>query len=507
MNRLLLSSCAVIMSFAGRAEAEPAWCAPVQGKLMHASLQDALTSSDPRTAIPGIVTALCHAKPGSEESQRGREVEAARQRIMKRLAMLESDWPDAAVWAAEHQGKLMSTTGLDVDAKKAWTALTPIEQLVTISRADDSSSYVADALGAKLSEVGRFAYVLDCLRVRRGVVDWAMCQGDLDQLDRKKLAAELRTSAGSTGYERMALRIDVLELDDKLRAHAAAVKDALAKEPGYQAVFAAAAAGRAIWAKTDPKLHELVTAMDDARITNSRRLYAGCADTTWPALRTAIAAIPASKLSPGDAETRRHERAMGAIANDPNAYLAALAYVQCTGESGGLLVRWLADAMNRWPGFRGPRTTALTTIMNAGIELDDRSARLEFPSVSNSWLGGNGSSKGGGRGKVAKVDKQGKTAVITFSPKLETFTYCASRKSSNKIVQIRSDGVLVYESWCTSHKQATENQASKPQTVDVQYLAGVKPGVFVEVVDDVVLYVWPSGKATVPSHVAGVEVK
>ena len=510
MNRLLLSSCAVIFLVAGRAEAQPAWCKPVESKLMHASLKDALTSSDPRDALPGIVTAICHAKPGSEEMQRAREVEVARQRMMKRLDMLESDWPDAAAWAAEHQGKLMTTTGLDVDAKKAWTALTPVEQFVTISRADDGSHYVADALGAKLTEVGRLAYIIDCLRVRRGPVEWAICQGDFDQLDRKKLAAELRTSAGSTGYERMALRLDLQELDDKLRVHAATVKDALAKEPGYQAVFAAATAGRAAWTKTDPKLHALVATMDDARITNSRRAYAGCVDKTWPALRAAIATIPAKKLAPVDDQLMRHERAAGAIANDPNAYLAALAYVQCTagGEGSGLLARWLSAAMNRWPGFRGPRTTALTTIMNAGIELDDRDARLEFPRISNNWLAGGGtSSSSSGRGKVGKVEQQGKTAIVTFSPKLEKVSICTGTKTSNKIVQIRSDGALVYESWCTGYKQGIENHASKPQTVDAQYLAGVKPGAVVEIIDDVVLYVWPNGAATVPSHVAGVEVK
>jgi hypothetical protein len=499
-----------VVLIASRAEAQPApWCKPVEGKLMHASLKDALTSTDPREAVPAIVSALCQAKPGSEEAQRAREVEAARKRMMTRLDMIETDWPDAAAWASEHQGKLMSTTGLDVDQKKAWTALTPIEQFVTISRADDNSHYVTDALGAKLTEVGRFAYILDCLRVGRGAVEWAICQGDFDALDRKKLAAELRTSAGSTGYERMALRMDLAELDIKLRAHTTTVKEALAKEPGYQAVFAAAAAGRATFAKTDPKLHALVTAMDDARITNSRRAYAGCVDKTWPALRAAIATMSAKKLAPvGD--RARHERAAGAIANDPNAYLAALAYVQCTmgGEGNGLLARWLADAMNRWPGFRGPRTTALTTIMNAGIELDDRDARLEFPSLSNSWLASGGtSSKGSGKGKVGKVEKQGATAVVSFSPKMETFTYCASHKSSNKIVQILSNGTFVYETWCTGHKQATENFASKPQTVDAQYLAGVKPGAVVEIVDDVVLFVWPDGKATVPSHVFGVEVK
>ncbi|MBA3501045.1 MAG: hypothetical protein M4D80_09870 [Myxococcota bacterium] len=477
---------------------------------MHASLKDALTSSDPREAVPAIVSALCQAKPGSEEAQRVREVEAARKRMMTRLDMLESDWPDAAAWASEHQGKLMSTSGLDVDQKKPWTALTPIEQFVTISRADDSSHYVTDAFGTKLTEVGRFAYILDCLRVRRGAVEWAICQGDFDALDRKKLAAELRASAGSTGYERMALRMDLAELDVKLRAHAATVKEALAKEPGYQAVFAAATAGRAAWAKTDPKLHALVTAMDDARITNSRRAYAGCIDKTWPALSAAIATIPAKKLAPVDDQGVRHERAAGAIANDPNAYLAGLAYVQCAmgGEGSGMLVRLLADAMNRWPGFRGPRTTALTTIMNAGIELDDRDARLEFPRVSNNWLSSGGTSyKTSGRGKVGKVEKQGDTAVVSFSPKMETFTYCATRKESNKIVQILSNGTLIYESWCTSYKQATENRASKPQTVDARYLAGVKPGAVVEIIDEVVLYVWPDGKATVPSHVAGVEVK
>lgn len=510
MKHLLLSFVSIAIA-AAPADAEPAWCKPVAGKLMHGTLKDALTSPDLRESIPSIVEILCHARPDTEEARRAPEVEAARRRVMKQLAMTEADWNDAAEWAGEHQGKLMSTT-LDYDRKKAWSRLTPVEQFAAITKADDDASYVADAFGPKLSELGRFGFIVDCLEQRHGPVDWAICQPDIDQLDRGKIAAELRASPGSTGYERMALRLDLAELDARLVAHRAAVTEVLARDAAYQQVFATAAAGRKAWTASDAKLADLVLAMDDARITHSRRAYEGCHARTWPALQAAIAATPASKLvfhhDPGGPSP--FERAAGVIVNQPNGYLAALAYVICqhgTIETADYLGRSLAGSMVHWPGYRGPRTTALTAIMNAGIQLDDRDARLEFPRVDRGWIGSSTGASGGGGGVIASIKRTGDTAVITFAKKLERTTTCTQYKTGNRIVQITANGTFIYESWCVAEKPITVNRASPPQTVRAQYADGLAPGMVVSTVEDVVTFAWAKPGAKQPAIVAGVKVR
>jgi hypothetical protein len=506
IKKLLLSSL-VVLAFTNQADAEPAWCKPVAGKLMHGNLKDALTSNDPRDAIPSIVDILCHARSNTEEANRAREVEAARQRMMKRLAMTEADWSDAAEWASEHQGKLMSTS-LDYDRKKAWSALSSIEQFAAIAAADEDASYVADAFGPKLTEVGRFSYILWCFGSRRGPVDWAVCQPDIDQLDRAKFAAELR--GVGTAYQRMALRIDLVEYDAKLKEHAAAVKAALGKDGAYQKVFAAAAAGRKTWSTTDAKLADAALAMDDARITNSRRGFEGCHDKTWPALRAAIAAIPAKQFAVAAADERDgFDAAAGMIANTPNGYLAALAYVICkrAGERQDYFARSLGGAMQRWPGYRGQRTAAVSAIMNSGIELDDRDAKLEYPSTNHDWLGGTTGASGGGKGVIASVKSSGATAVVTFAKQLEQAQSCTNRKTSNRIVQIRSDGGLVYESWCAAYKTITVDRSSPPQTIAAHYAERLKPGMVAWIVEDVVTFAWAKNGAKQPAIVAGVEVK
>lgn len=503
---------ALLVALTTTAYAEPDWCRPVEQKLMHGNVTDALTNPDPRRAIPSMLDVLCKSRKGSEEYARRPEVEAARQRMMKRLGMVEADWADAGEWAAEHQGKLMSSS-LDYDRKKAWSALTPIEQYTAIVK-DSDASYYADAFGTGLSEVGRFGFIADCIS-HDNVVGWAICQPDIDQLDRVKLRSELRTSQGSTGYERMALRIDAYELEDKLVAHAAKVKAAIAKDPAYATVFQTAVAGRKRWSTTDAKLADLALAMDDARITRSRKAYDSCAEKTWSALAGVIAKIPAARLA--DAAVREAasasplERAATIIVGEPDGYLAAVAYVTCKGadERADYLARSLAGALQRWSGHRGPRTMALTAVFNAGIELDDRDAKIDYPVPTRNWFTGpaaNGST-GGGTGVIASVKITGDKAVITFVKKLANVTYCSQWKQTNRIVGITNQGYFIYGQTCLGHKTEAVNQADKPQTVDARYAATLAPGMLVWTADEVVMFAWTKPAAKLPAQVAGVAVR
>nr|MBA3819485.1 hypothetical protein [Deltaproteobacteria bacterium] len=184
--------------------------------------------------------------------------------------------------------------------------------------------------------------------------------------DRARFATELRASTSDSGYARMALRIELDEYDSKLKEHLAKVKEQVAKDPAYKKVFEVAAAGRKAWGNTDTALADLNAAMDDARITNSRKAFDGCEDKTWAAFKAAVSKIPAKKFAainhaPGSYQSPLAQVA-GIIAGDPNGYLAALAFMHCHkgGKEQDYLYRALGSALERWPGYRGPRTSAWT---------------------------------------------------------------------------------------------------------------------------------------------------
>ena len=117
--------------------------------------------------------------------------------------------------------------------------------------------------------------------------------------------------------------------------------------------------------------------MDDARATNSRKAFAGCEDKTWAAWKAAMATVPAKKFE-GMHDDRENgksfvDTAMGPIISNPSVYLASVAMHHLHDRRAGartrthdILIRLLGDAMQRWPGYRGPRTATQTAIMTAG---------------------------------------------------------------------------------------------------------------------------------------------
>jgi hypothetical protein len=147
-------------------------------------------------------------------------------------------------------------------------------------------------------------------------------------------------------------------------------------------------------------------------------------------------------------------------------------------------------------------------VLQAGIELDDRDARIDYPSIDRPWIQGSGSSWGGGTGSVAAIKAKGATAVIDFQKVKSKQTVCTKGHHTRRVTQIRSDGTLVYEYVCTARKTETLNEPpAPPQTVNARYARGLKKGMFISVVEDVVMVAYAKDGATVPSMVAGVPVK
>jgi hypothetical protein len=525
--------------FVTKAAADPpAWCSAVGNNRIDTSggIKDAVEDENARNALKNLVGRLC--KPDAEDKEHMKELEAARQRWSTRLDLTEADWVDVADYATLGQGERMNgevrinTNGQEIgigeSLKRAWSEFDALDQYAMIGRDAGASgdlaldhNYLVDAFGAKLTETGRFAYVRGCVKSsRNGPVQWAMCQGDIAQLDLQKLAGELRANKVYRGADKVRVRIEVDELKPVLVLHAAKIKKLIAGDPGYAKMFQAAEATRNEWLgreKTDAELIGLAAAMDDARATNSRKAFAGCEDKTWAAWKGAMATIPAKKFE-GMHDDRANgvsfvDTAMGPIISNPSVYLASAALTTCmtVGQDRGakhdVLIRLLGDAMERWPGFRGPRTATQSAIMTTGITLDDRDAKLEYPEVHRAFGGGGGSRSGGGDGVIGQLKPSGKTVTVEFKKQMVKQVQCAQVKYSNRVTQIRSDGTLIYESTCVKNETVIVDKSDAPQTVNARYLEGVKPGMFVSIIEDVVTAARAKPGSATPTMVFGVALK
>ena len=527
---------------AGHASASaPAWCKGAgkekidfditngNGDFKYKTDADDLADDD---ALTNIVGALCTPGPesdtdGAEAKKYHAELEAARTRWSKRLGMIDDDWVDAAAWAASDVGSrrgLDSYIKIDLD-KRPWSSLSPVEQYAGITRGSGISgtamldyTYFADALGPKISLAARLGYIKHCLDSNATPVDWALCQPDIDAFDMNALSAELRADKAGDGFTKMTIR---LVADGYARsrfpAHAADVKKLIAKDPAYAKLFELSANARKDWNQrwaADAALVALASAMDDANATHSRRALEGCDEKAWKAWQAAVAKVPAKTfagmhddLDNGDL---MYDAAMTALLTNPEVYLAGEAYALChAGDAKkDFFTKLLGDTLARWPGHRGPRNSAIVAIMKAGIELDDRDAKLDYPDVYRQWFpNGSGTHGGGAFGAVSKVKASGKSTHLEFAAVPVKVEQCSKEVVTHRIERIRDDGTLVYERRCLSSKMVTVNRASTPTDVDARFAAGLKPGMVVSVIEGVMIAAWPSNGAKQPSIVFGVGVK
>jgi hypothetical protein len=372
-------------------------------------------------------------------------------------------------------------------------------------------NYFVDALGGKLTETARLAYVEKCIDADE-VVLAAMCQADIDALDRKKIASELRADRSYTGYERMLIRFALDRLGAKLAAHAKEVETWKKKDPAYAKMFDLAVAARKSWETTagaNAQLLDLVLQMDDARATSSKKAFEGCEAKTWAAFKAGMATIPAKEfesLPTDEVPSTFLTGAIGIVGNSFPAYNAAIALYMChqgINKKDDLLAQTIGVALQRWPGYRGPRSAAFTAILTAGLELDDTSSKISYPTLVRVWL--QGSSSGGNMGTIAKIKKDGDFATIEFTPKFAKQEQCAQSKSTGRLVQITAGGTFVYGSVCLKYKTVTVNNAPSPAKVPVRYVEALKPGMNV-MAGAIVLAAWNKGTKA-PAVVAGAVVK
>ncbi len=500
---------AFVVAAGNPASADPEFCKTpgVDQLIISGGVDDAL-GDDPSRALTNLVAASC-GKAGGEGTKRAGELASARGKWSKRLDLTEAEWADVAAWST-HNAAQRNSPSLRYDAKQAWSTYDAIDQYANLRHGQVDAHYLADALGTRLTETGRLGYLARCLASRK-VGEWAICDHDTTVLDGKQLAGELRASTKHDGYERIVIRLELDRLRTRLAEHTATMKQLAAKDPGYAKLFALAADAHAQWAAKSPDaaLLDTVLAMDDARATNSTKAFEGCDERTWAALQTAIAAIPAKQFAnlKDDRDVPFLIGAVGVVINDPRGYLAANAHYTCKrAGKRDVLNRFLGGAMQRWPGFRGPRTAAHTAMLTAAVALDDRDAKVEYPEVRRMWFDGSESTSGGGRGVVSATKPGGATTVVEFVPKLRKEQVCTDWKDTNRISMISASGTVYYEYNCLKYGTITVNDAPKPQTVNARYAAGSKPGSTVSILEDVVAGAWPKPGAA-PSAVFGIPVK
>jgi hypothetical protein len=505
---------------AGPAPASYAWCKDVQSD---DDLERAL-SDDFDWGLPAISGSLC--KPEDDKTRAARDqIEARRQAWMAKLHLTEADWATDVIEWGNIDFSRRNTPYISPNHKAAWSTIGPVEQFALIAidtgmsdsfaLANGAETYMADAF--KPTEAGRLAYVIECIKsddVRP--VLWATCQADIEALDFKKIAAELRADKGRSMHDRMVVRRAYAQIQDRLAKHPARVKELFAKDPAYAKMFEIAKAARKEWQENVRGRAEalaVVAAMDDARVTNSKKALDGCVEKAWPHFTAAVSKLGAKRFE-NITDDRKNgvtftENALGAVLATPEGYLAANALVSCQGQQYDYLNKNLGDGLAYRPGFRGPRTAAMTAIRAANLELDERGAKISYPDFRLPLAMGDSKTKGDGyvKGVVASVKTEGDLVKITFPKSSGNQEYCASSKRTGRISRIDGSGNIYYESVCLKYATERIDTTPAPVTVDKRYAAGVKPGVYVATVGGIVEAVWAKSSSPMPNAAFGALLK
>ena len=348
-----------------------------------------------------------------------------------------------------------------------------------------------------------------------------MCQGDIDALDFAKLDAELRADKTHAGAARIAVRLAAYDFKPELKKHAAEVAKQKAKDATWGKLFAIAAQERKDWDtryRDKAELVALAGAMDDAIVTGSRKASAGCNDKTFEQLGKTVRALPAKaflshhkKGDKGDEEALYGdeviETVVSTIIGDPDAFLAANAYMLChiAEDTKDIVAINLAPRISRWAGFRGPRTGAMSRMILAALEFDDRSTKLDYPDLQRFWIG-DAREAGQIIGVVASLKPKGDKVTVAYAQKLVKVIYDTGC-TNGRLHSIRSDGSLEYELNCTGSVTETVDRRPPPEDIDARYAKDLRPGMESVIRQHALFVAWPKEGATIPVLVLGQPVK
>ena len=513
----------LVFSAASPAFAAPDWC---KGASFDDTLDAGdLSSDDPEKVVVALAQATC--APTPETEAHASEIEASRQAWGKRLGMSDADWGDVLGWVQSGRGRRVKLEPSTKDATK----LTPIDQYVVLTEGFPRPGgngnyrdpiYIADALDANLSQVGRYAYVRSCLALEADTsgtppaASWALCQEDLDRLDVGKLGEDLRADTAHGGDVKMQLRFELLGLKARLAEHAEHVQAAWKLDPVYKQMFETAAAGRRDWDEGLGKnraLTDLALQMDSAFWSSSRRQLEGCEEKTAAALVAAVGKVPAATF-----KAMKDERfdpyggfattAGPVLAAIPEVSLAAAAYVLCQPTTG--TGDFLAVYLQQTVGYRGPRTSAFSRMLAEKLTLDDLNARVRWPETERPYVR-RGGTMGSAGGVIAAVKPDGDTVTVTLERFIVKQNECIESHRTNKLRRIQPDGTLEYELICDKMGIVSHDQTWGDFHIRGAFASLLKPGVKFSSVNGEksadVIVMWPSKTAEMPSWLLGASLK
>lgn len=456
------------------------------------------------------------------------EIERARAEWSKRLGMTDADWADVASFVEDKSGKFIK---IDMSSKDL-SQFTPIDQYGAIHARfgrefqGPDQLYATDIFDSAMTETGRMAFLDWCVnndnvaRADGDVPKWAVCWPDVEKFDLGKALAEIKADTAHSGAVKMWLRIHAASMPDALK-DITAKKAAFTKaDATWQTMFDFAAKAREQWKQDvggNQKLLDVASRMDAGALFQSRKLFDGCEAATDEALAAAVATVP-SKSFTGMHDDREMtkpgfaERSGPVLVNSPAVNVAATAWAECHHDTS--TADFLNDALQRHPGFRGPRNAALAAIMGQTYKFDDLNAKSPgFPG----W-GGRPASRSGGMimsagGVVKSVTKKGDKLVVALEKTSMTQDNCVKEHPSNRLAQIRSDGSLEYEMICDQTKtvkvDTTWSDFKVTPTLGLE--KALKPGAVFSAVSgkgtSEIIAIWPSKSAKTPSWVLGGAVK
>lgn len=507
-TRLLLVVAALAAPRIARAEV-PAWCGDNHGSY---SDRQAALDPDAERAVAGIIDGLCAKSRYGNDAPGEPELEQARRVWSQRLLMTDADWADAAVW--EHHADLGRALSTKVLAK-----MTAVDQLTLMLDPfpPASAPYLADVLEGHLTEAGRLALLIACVGegakpITAGQAGaLAVCRGDLDQFDFKKLSDQLHSDTTSSGASRFWARLHGYEMAQRIALVRAATQKLVADDAEYQKVFDTASAARSEWAKTlgtNTELLELALGIDSGVLMKSQRQLEGCEAKTDAALAAAVATIPARAFvgmhDQRDEPERGFVHAVGPLlASTPATNLALIAYVECQPKRDN--VQGAGHYLNDVPGFRGPRGAAASALLETAFKFDDPRTSVGFRYGERPYLGMIDRTRSAG-GVVKSVRKTDKGIVVALVKTQIVQDECVASHDTGRITGIR-DGKVEYQRVCDKTASVTHDTTWDDFELDARYASVLKPGVMFSAAGTDVIAVWPSKTAKTPSWVLGGTVK
>lgn len=332
-----------------------------------------------------------------------------------------------------------------------------------------------DAMGARISALGRVSYVERCLQLvhDKGLLQNILCT--TEPLDATKALAEIEASKDVNVQTRYHLRQTVRDTVSAQKVARAELAKLAKDDPGVAALIAIAEAQQKEWTAPSAaraKLIALIETMEAATKAKKTSAFAGCEATT----RAAWSEIVKSAELPTVTQSEVQNAMVAAVFKTPEAYLAYRALEQCAaGVDASFTPRF--DILGVGGTRRGPRTATIAAWMAAAGDIKFDSKELSMSSLFRDLGTRDGTISGRTiAGTIEKVAPKGAFVEVTFKQDLYEMEDCIASRPTGRISRIESNGAVSYEHVCTKMGMVKYDRTPEPVTLSGLVAQGLKPG-------------------------------